>query len=167
MSDIHIHDAVPFEELDSADLVLDRIYRGGTAGSVADDPLNRLIPVGNSGGFRYKGGREAPLLIALYTTGTEDDWPDSLDPATSSIRNCIEQGIVPPAPVRLAGNVRAWPVAEANAIIAAAGAERILSKPRPARIGNQLLPARLGSPHRPADVGRWGSGSQVGYSGEL
>jgi hypothetical protein len=31
----------------------------------------------------------------------------------------------------LAGNVRAWPVAEANAIIAAAGAERILSKPRP------------------------------------
>jgi hypothetical protein len=27
--------------------------------------------------------------------------------------------------------VRAWPVAEANAIIAAAGAERILSKPRP------------------------------------
>jgi hypothetical protein len=26
--------------------------------------------------------------------------------------------------------VRAWPVAEANAIIAAAGAERILSKPR-------------------------------------
>ena len=27
-------------------------------------------------------------------------------------------------------NVRAWPVAEANAIIAAAGAERILSKPR-------------------------------------
>ena len=35
-----------------------------------------------------------------------------------------------PAPVRLAGNVRAWPVAEANAIIAAAGAERILSKPR-------------------------------------
>jgi hypothetical protein len=37
---------------------------------------------------------------------------------------------VPPALVRLAGNVRAWRVAEANAIIAAARGERILSKPR-------------------------------------
>jgi hypothetical protein len=84
MSDVHIGNAVPFEELRSADLLLDRTYRGGTAGSVADDPLNRLIPVGNSGGFRYKGSAEAPLLVALYTTGTEDDWPDSLDPSTST-----------------------------------------------------------------------------------
>jgi hypothetical protein len=44
--------------------------------------------------------------------------------------NCIEQGDIPPALVRLAGNVRAWRVAEANAIIAAARGERILSKPR-------------------------------------
>jgi hypothetical protein len=49
---------------------------------------------------------------------------------TGSIRNCIEQGITSPAPVRLAGNVRAWPVAEASAIIAAARGERILSEPR-------------------------------------
>lgn len=84
MSDIRIGNDVPFEELQSADLVLDRTYRGGTSGSVADDPLNRLIPVGNAGGFRYKGGAEAPLLIALYTTGAEDDWPDSLDPSTST-----------------------------------------------------------------------------------
>ena len=82
--DISVGNTVPFEELQSADLVLDRIYRGGTAGSVADDPLNRLIPVGNAGGFRYKGSSEAPLLIALYTTGAEDDWPDSLDPLTST-----------------------------------------------------------------------------------
>ncbi len=54
----------------------------------------------------------------------------SLERGTDSIRNCIEQGIIPPAPVRLAGNVRAWAVAEANAIIAAARGERILSKPR-------------------------------------
>ena len=44
--------------------------------------------------------------------------------------NCIEQGNIPPALVRLAGNVRAWRVAEANAIIAASRSERILSKPR-------------------------------------
>jgi len=54
----------------------------------------------------------------------------SLERKTGSIRNCIEQGTIPPALVRLAGNVRAWPVAEANAIIAAARGERILSKPR-------------------------------------
>ena len=82
--DVNIGDAVPFEQLQSADLVLGCVYRGGSAGSVADDPLNRLIPVGNAGGFRYKGSSEAPLLIALYTTGAEDDWPDSLDPLTST-----------------------------------------------------------------------------------
>ena len=32
--------------------------------------------------------------------------------------------------IRLAGNVRAWPAAEAEAIVAAARRERILSKPR-------------------------------------
>lgn len=64
----------------------------------------------------------------------------SLERKTGSIRNCIEQGSIPPALVRLAGNVRAWPVAEANAIIAAARGERILSKPRrPYR--KQFLPA--------------------------
>jgi Restriction endonuclease AspBHI N-terminal len=81
--DINVSNIVPFEELQSADLVLDRVYRSGTARSVAADPLNRLIPVGNAGGFRYKGSSQAPRLIALYTTGAEDDWPDSLDPATS------------------------------------------------------------------------------------
>jgi hypothetical protein len=54
----------------------------------------------------------------------------SLERKTGSIRNCIEQGTIRPALVRLVGNVRAWPVAEANAIIAAARSERILSKPR-------------------------------------
>jgi hypothetical protein len=54
----------------------------------------------------------------------------SLERKTGSIRNCIEQGTIPPALVQLVGNVRAWPVAEANAIIAAARGERILSKPR-------------------------------------
>ena len=54
----------------------------------------------------------------------------SLDLKTGSIRDYIEQGTIPPALVRLAGNVRDWPVAEANAIIAAARGESIPSKPR-------------------------------------
>jgi len=75
---------VPFDELPSADLVVDRVYRGGSQGSVADDPLSKLLPVGNQGGFRYWGKRDAPRLVVLYTSGAEPDWPDVLDPATGA-----------------------------------------------------------------------------------
>ena len=68
-----------------------------------------------------------------------------------------------PAPVRLAGSVRALPVAEANRRPRRAHPVETAA----AHIENQLLPARLGSPHRPADVGRCRSGSQVRYLGEL
>jgi hypothetical protein len=55
-----------------------------------------------------------------------------MDRGVDAIRNWIELGVIPPAPIRLAGNVRAWPAAEAEAkaIVAAARRERILSKPR-------------------------------------
>jgi hypothetical protein len=53
----------------------------------------------------------------------------SARPAASGTAS-IEQGTIPPALVRLAGNLRAWPVAEARAIVVAARGERILSKPR-------------------------------------
>lgn len=46
---------VPFGSLSGASLVLDQVYEGGTAGHAGDDPLSRLPPVGNQGGFRYKG----------------------------------------------------------------------------------------------------------------
>jgi hypothetical protein len=39
--------AVSFDDLTDADLLLERVYRGGTAGNTADDPLARLLPVGN------------------------------------------------------------------------------------------------------------------------
>jgi hypothetical protein len=44
-------DAVEFDQLAGTDLVLDRIYRGGTFGGTRDDPLSQLLPVGNQGGF--------------------------------------------------------------------------------------------------------------------
>ena len=77
----------------------------------------------------------------------------SLERKTGSIRNYIEQGTIPPALVQLVGNVRAWPVAEANAIIAAARGERILSKPRrpisetnfSLSPGKTALPSRCGA----------------------
>lgn len=75
---------VPFETLDDADLVVDQVYEGGRAGTAADDPLARLLPVGNQGGFRYSGSprRGTVRLAILYTTGAVPDWPDILDPQT-------------------------------------------------------------------------------------
>ena len=64
---------VPFAELAAADLVLDCVYQGGVRGNVSDDPINRLLPVGNQGGFRYKGSVAARdvRMVVLYTSGVE------------------------------------------------------------------------------------------------
>ncbi|MFD3406700.1 restriction endonuclease [Kribbella sp. NPDC058693] len=74
----------PFVGLESADLIVDAVYAGGTAGNAADDALARLLPVGNQGGFRPAGSPRAGTvrLVALYTSGTEVDWPDVLDTQT-------------------------------------------------------------------------------------
>jgi hypothetical protein len=75
---------VDFDQLAGADLVLERIYRGGTAGGTRDDPLSKLLPVGNQGGFRPAGSttRNSVKLVVLYTSGAEPDWPDALEPYT-------------------------------------------------------------------------------------
>lgn len=73
---------VPFEALERADLVLERRYAGGARGNSADDPLGRLLPVGNQGGFRFRGSvaRDDVRLVVLYTSGLNPDWPDELNP---------------------------------------------------------------------------------------
>ncbi len=75
---------VRFEVLPEADLVVDAVYRGGTTGTAGDDPIARLLPVGNQGGFRFHGRRALPgcRLIALFSTFAEPDWPDHLDSET-------------------------------------------------------------------------------------
>jgi hypothetical protein len=51
-------DVVEFDRLAGADLVLDRVYRGGGGkGGTRDDPLCKLLPVGNQGGFRPRAAR--------------------------------------------------------------------------------------------------------------
>ncbi|MFI7543757.1 hypothetical protein [Actinoplanes sp. NPDC049599] len=76
--------SVPFGALTVADLVLDAVYEGGVSGTAADDPLQRLLPVGNQGGFRYRGSptRGGIRLAVLYTSGDNPDWPDVLDVKT-------------------------------------------------------------------------------------
>jgi hypothetical protein len=53
--DIAMGKVIPFDHLAGADLTVEAIYEGGTAGHAADDPLGKLVPVGNQGGFRYAG----------------------------------------------------------------------------------------------------------------
>ncbi|MBL8027793.1 MAG: restriction endonuclease, partial [Fibrobacteres bacterium] len=73
-----------FDELDKADLIIDAVYEGGTRGNAADDPIGKLLRVGNQGGFRYSGTASAINYLVLYTSGLDTDWPDIID---------VEQGI--------------------------------------------------------------------------
>ncbi len=75
---------IPFDRLGEADLQVGSIYEGGVEGHAADDPLARLLPCGNQGGFRFKGQRSAHnyRLALMYTSGKDPDWPDALDPET-------------------------------------------------------------------------------------
>lgn len=78
--------AIDFQWLSGVDFILEQVYRGGTHGTVADDPLSALLPVGNQGGFRYKGSpaRGDVRLVVLYTSGHNIDWPDELDVTTGT-----------------------------------------------------------------------------------
>ena len=67
-----------FNELTNAPLVPGAIYESGTAGNVGDDPISRLLPVGNSGGIRSAGPIDDPHLVVLYSTMDESEWPDEI-----------------------------------------------------------------------------------------
>lgn len=75
-------DEISFEDLPTADLIVDAVYRGGNAGNAGDDPLARLLPCGNQGGIRFSKQGDRHVLAVLYTSGRDPDWPDVLDPAT-------------------------------------------------------------------------------------
>ncbi len=70
---------VRFDQLERADLVIDAVYEGGKAANVSADPLGRLLPCGNQGGFRYKGPIASPNFVVLYSDLSTNDWPDVLD----------------------------------------------------------------------------------------
>lgn len=72
------------DSLAAADLVVDQYYAGGRAGNSADDPIAKLVPVGNQGGFRFAGSPRAGTvrLVALCSSSRDPDWPDVLDEQT-------------------------------------------------------------------------------------
>jgi hypothetical protein len=73
-----------FNEHEKADLIIDAIYKGGTAGNAGDDPIHKLIGCGLQGGFRCVGSSKnlAAKLLGLYTSMADTDWPDYLDSQT-------------------------------------------------------------------------------------
>ncbi len=67
------------KELDKCDLLIDAVYEGGNAGNTTDDPINKMLKVGNQGGFRFSGKVDNLKYIVLYTSGENIDWPDTID----------------------------------------------------------------------------------------
>lgn len=68
-----------FSELSDADLIIDAIYEGGTAGNAGDDPITKLMGCGNQGGFRYKGSYLDTSMCVLYSEMSNTEWPDQID----------------------------------------------------------------------------------------
>ena len=70
----------PFLRVAEADLVVEAVYEGGKAGTVADDPLGKLLPCGNQGGFRYSGSKKdgGLKLVVLYTSSADLTGPTPL-----------------------------------------------------------------------------------------
>ena len=79
-----------FEELKSAPLIIDAIYKGGKKGNSGDDPISKLFPkLGNMSGFRKKCREDSPnkwAYVILYTSMAELEWPDYLDVETGIFR---------------------------------------------------------------------------------
>jgi len=78
-----------FDELDSAPLIIDAIYKSkGTL--FGEGPLGKLLPkLGNQGGFRRvkrQDGSGQLAYIVLYTSLAEIEWPDFLDLETGVLR---------------------------------------------------------------------------------
>lgn len=69
-----------FSELETADLIIDAIYRGGNRGNQGDDPLVKLLKLSNQGGFRYRGDINDRLdFVMILSTFSNPDWPDEVD----------------------------------------------------------------------------------------
>ena len=70
---------ISHESIGNCELIVDAIYEGGNAGDVTDDPLSKILSVGNQAGFRYSGRSKNIKYIVLYSSGEDADWPDSID----------------------------------------------------------------------------------------
>ena len=81
---------IAFEDLEASDLIVDCIYKGGSAKDISGEPFHKLIPgCENAGGFRRKlreDGSKKYAYIVLYTSMEELEWPDYLEEETGIFR---------------------------------------------------------------------------------
>ena len=81
---------VAFEDLRTANLIVDTVYKGGKVSGKGSEVLSKLLPgCSNSGGFRKvmrKDGSGLPAYVVLYTSMSELAWPDYLDEETGIFR---------------------------------------------------------------------------------
>ena len=79
-----------FDELEKAPLVIDAIYKSGTAKNISAEPLHVLLPrTSNQGGFRIthrQDNMSFPAYVVIYTSFSELEWPDYLDAESGVFR---------------------------------------------------------------------------------
>jgi hypothetical protein len=72
-----------FDELTSAPLIIDAIYKSGNEKNIKSEPLHVLLPrTSNQGGFRIthrQDNMQLPAYVVIYTSLEELEWPDYLD----------------------------------------------------------------------------------------
>lgn len=76
---------INFQNLGQSDLSVDAICEGGQQKNIGADPISKILPVGNSGGFRpvkINVNNKLPNQIVLYSEGYHPDWPDFFDKTT-------------------------------------------------------------------------------------
>jgi hypothetical protein len=71
-----------YNQLAECDLLVDAIYEGGNQGNTGDDPITKILPVGNQGGLRFAGTLDNLKYVVLYSSGENLDWPDNIDTET-------------------------------------------------------------------------------------
>lgn len=77
---------IKFENLDSADLILDAVYESGQNG-FAGSPLPKILGVGNQAGFRKYTETNAPSgysYIVLHSGLDAPEWPDHIETETGN-----------------------------------------------------------------------------------
>ena len=70
---------IGFNNIRNADLVKGYTYKGGEVNNLSSEPISKLLPVGNQSGIRFTGTTELPIMVVLYSTFSDNDWPDHID----------------------------------------------------------------------------------------
>ena len=74
---------ISHKDLASSDLIIDAVYQGEPGSQLSGEALSSLLPgIGNLGGFRASGKGSDKKFVILYTSGEDNDWPDTLDLST-------------------------------------------------------------------------------------